>query len=385
MKKFLKILIPCLALCLLACVLFLSADTVPGWEDLGFLPASYERRIQREILRAAEAFDGADNDAIEDRLAEMGFAVLDTDAVYPACLRNSEGLYTFWGSVSAGEDAACSVIRVSEDGGFQHMFFFREKGEDLYFASDIGWDENREPYARECSVLPIYEMELVDWGIFYYRLYPANDPHYVDYNQIRLTPVNTEGYDLNRKYILPVGYQMVNIFLQDWTEGDWKNLSFNDLFEYFYLLEQGEIVDLNQFSYRFDPTRAMIPAELFEAAICPYFHISLEDFRKLCQYEDETSTYPWRPIFGDDITTWKYPMCEPEVTAWAENADGTLTMTVQVYSPELKTDRLFIHELTVRPLEEGRFQYVSNKVTYVSDQGLPPNMARFALDQNSGT
>lgn len=45
------------------------------------------------------------------------------------------------------------------------------------------------------------------------------------------------------------------------------------------------------------------------------------------------------------------------------NTDGTITLTVQALSTDLKTDCLFAHEVTVRPLENGRFQYVGNKVT----------------------
>lgn len=40
-------------------------------------------------------------------------------------------------------------------------------------------------------------------------------------------------------------------------------------------------------------------------------------------------------------------------------------------STDLKTDCLFAHEVTVRPLENGRFQYVGNKVTYQTEYGLP--------------
>lgn len=39
-------------------------------------------------------------------------------------------------------------------------------------------------------------------------------------------------------------------------------------------------------------------------------------------------------------------------------------------STDLKTDCLFAHEVTVRPLENGRFQYVGNKVTYQTEYGF---------------
>lgn len=48
-----------------------------------------------------------------------------------------------------------------------------------------------------------------------------------------------------------------------------------------------------------------------------------------------------------------------------------LKMKTAMLSTDLKTDCLFAHEVTVRPLENGRFQYVGNKVTYQTEYGLP--------------
>ena len=382
MKKWCRILLFPAVLCLLGTLLILSRNSLPGWEPPEELPASLRRRVQNEILQAAQvlAESSPEVDAMEEALIQAGFATLDTDEVYPKYLANSDGLYAFWDAVSAGKDASQSVLRVSGDTGFHHLLFLRNGEEDLFFLTEVDLSHEGEPSVRECTVLPIYDMELADWDIFYYRVYPAGDPHYIDYSQLRLKPADREAYDLNRKYILPIGYQMVNLFLTNWQEQDWGSLSFNDLLESLYTVRTGNALDWEPYLTQSSPTRAMIPADVFESAVLPYFQISLEEFRELSQYDPETGTYPWRPIHGNDLTTWKYPMCEPEVTDWTENSDGTLTLTVQVYSPELKTDRLFIHALTLRPLADGGFQYVSNRVTYVSGRGLPPSMARFSLD-----
>lgn len=54
-----------------------------------------------------------------------------------------------------------------------------------------------------------------------------------------------------------------------------------------------------------------------------------------------------------------------------ENSDGTLTLQVDVGSPEVKTNRLFSHKVVLRPMENGGAQYLSNRVTYVGQWGLP--------------
>lgn len=375
MRRYWKIcIVPAVFLLVLAML-----NRNPGWDAPEGLSAARQRSIQRVIAQAAEVLDeapGADTDAREELLIAAGYPTLDTDAIYPEYLANPDDLTDFW----EGRTDSFGMFRLLEDGEARYVCFLREKEGSLFFTAHLARDELGDLIVREAAIQPVYEMELADWGIFYYRLYRAGDPHYIDYAQIRLQPPNREAYDLSRKYILPVGYQMVNLFLCDWQEGSWGALSFHDLLEALYQRETGEELEWEGFPNKGSPARRRIPGALFEEAILPYFQISREEFRDLCLYDPEEDTYPWRPIHGDDLTGWKYPMCEPEVVSWQENSDGTLTLEVQVYSPELKTDRLFCHVLTVRPLQGDAFQYASNRVTYVSERGLPPAMARFALD-----
>lgn len=380
MRKSFKILTP-MILFILGFLLW--SNRLPDWNAAEELPWKYRFQIQQEIHQAEALLEGAsapDIDTMETLLMEAGYSVLDTDAIYPTYLANPDTLTDFWINASAGQNASCSFFHITEESYLRHLFFLHENNETRFFTADIILDESQRLSVLESEALPVYDMELTNWGIFYYRLYPAGDPHYIDYSQIRLHSVDQNLYDLNRKYILPVGYQMVNLFLCDWQEGNWGDLSFQDTLESLYCLNTG--ASLNWEAYPRDNyrSRVRIPAEVFEGAILPYFQISLEEFRHICQYDQTSGTYPWRAVHGDDLTAWKYPMCEPEILSVAENSNGTITLEVQVCSPDLKTNRLFCHTLTVRPLEGDAFQYVANKVTYVSDRGLPPNMPRFELN-----
>lgn len=371
----------------LTALLLFHQTTLPGWDVPEELTLSQRRRIAGELTQAAKlcreaapssGLSQSDIDALESCLLTEGFSVIDSDALYPEHLGNPESLYAFWAAVTSDTPTAQTVLRVNDDGSLSHLFFHHGK-EDIFVLTVADW-ANGSLSVRECNVLPLYDMELTDWGIFYYRVYPADDPHYIDYAQLRLTPVDRKLYDLTRTYILPVGYQLVNLFLCDWQEGDWGSLSFNDLLDGFYLAQTGGFLPWEQYPFYASPARAMIPAQLFEDTLLPYFDIPLETFRTLCRYDAEMDSYPFRPIYGNDLTVWHYPMCEPLVTSSTENPDGTLTLNVQVYSPELKTDNLFSHTVTVRPNPDGTFQYVSNQLTYVSPRGLPPAMPRFDLD-----
>ena len=114
-----------------------------------------------------------------------------------------------------------------------------------------------------------------------------------------------------------------------------------------------------------------IPAAEFEKVVLPYFDIDLNTFRELAHYDEEGDYYPWRQIETNDYVFLYYYVIESEVTAYQVNEDGTITLTVEMLSTDLKTDCLFAHEVTVRPLEDGGFQFVSNKVIYQTEYGLP--------------
>lgn len=371
-----------LFLLLAVLVPFFLPDTLPGWEVPSELPGKYQRKIQAELLEAVKLLNTVPEEqtAQEDALIQAGYSVLRSNHPYPSFLENAEPLTAFCNAMHTRQESDFSFFRILEDGGLRHLFFLHQNGDTLFFTTDAVLDGSHLQIT-DSSILPVYDMELSDWGIFYYQVYPANDPHYVDYAQIRLQPPDETLYDLARTYILPVGYQMVNLFLCDWQEGNWSSLSFPDLLEFLSDHNAGMERSWEQYAqYPRHGRCVLIPDTYFEAAILPYFTISREDLRVRCHYAEDARAYLWRPVRGDDLVTWAYPMCEPEVIACIRNPDGTLTLDVQVYSPEVKTDRLFCHRLTVRPLEDGRFQYVSNTVTDIGQWGLPYSQSRFELD-----
>lgn len=378
MNKIPKLMIPLFLLLII--LLFVSRPALPGWEAPAELPRNARAEFQKEITDALSLLDplAADEDALENRLIDAGLAVLDTDMVYPTYLANHAGLLAFCDSAQKNQNSSFSFFSIPNHETLRYLYFLHYNGETSFFTTDI---HIADGIVTESAYYPVHEMELSDWDIFYYRLFPAGDPHYIDYSQIRLNPADKILYDACRKYILPVGYQMVNLFLVDWSEKNWGTLSFHDTLEFLYARNTGETLLWEDYPRDRYPSRVRMPAEIFETHILPYFHITQEELRSHCGYDTKTRSYPYRAIRGDDLTTWKKAMCEPEVMEIIPNSNGTLTLRIQVYSPELKTDRLFCHDLTVRPLDGDDFQYVGNKVTYVSSFGLPPTISRFELDK----
>ena len=119
---------------------------------------------------------------------------------------------------------------------------------------------------------------------------------------------------------------------------------------------------------------SLIPAEIFEKTILPYYDIPLDEFRASALYQRESDAYPWQTLNGSNIIYC--PTLTPEVVARRENEDGTFTIVVDVLCFDYKCFPMFTHEITIRPDGDGGFHYVANRVTYVSEQGVPATTPR---------
>ena len=312
-------------------------------------------------------------DSMENLLYDAGYDVVDTNEPYPEYLTTSERFYVFWDSVQQNRDAEQEVITILKSGGLSYRLFTYDESGAIVYSMTYYPDEMKEPY-YECH--EIKDWALTEKGNFYYRIYPANDKHYPDFCLIRLAAPNTELFDLAFRYIYPVGYIATNIFLIDWQEGNWGNLSFNDQFEYLYYAHHGKQFLADHYTVLEDKSSYAIPANEFEEIVLPYYNIDIETFQSLAQYHAEGDYYPWRPLNTNDFVKIWYYNIEPEVTAYVMNPDGTMTLTVQMLSTDLKMDCLFAHEVTVRPLKNGNFQYVGNRITYQTEYGLPYSVPR---------
>lgn len=307
-------------------------------------------------------------DTIENILLDAGLDVIDTNGEYPSYLKTAENFYAFWEKLQQREQATQEVISISDSGALSYRLFSNQDGILKVYSMSYCIGDTDSYYA----VYEVLDCALTDKGNFFYRVLPAGDKHYADYTLIRLTAPDLSLYDLTLKYLRPGNYIGANIFLADWEEGGWGNLSFNDLWETLYYDYTGNVFTAEEYTYYPEQDYYLIPAGEFENVLLSYFDIDIETFRTLAHYDEESGSYPWCPIETNDFVFLYYYTIEPEVTACKENGDGTLTLTVEAICTDLKLDCIFAHELTVRPLDGGTFQYVGNRVTHQSDEyGLP--------------
>ncbi len=380
-----------IAACLIALCLLLCACGAPG--------AGQERDIQkrcrqivslyRDLYDSAQKEPAADRweeqtlsqqsiDAIEARLLERGLDVIDSSADCPGCFVNAEHFRQFWDSVQRDEEASQEVIAIRDSGALSYRLLTHQDGTTYVYSLVYSLAGDEDP---DYEMHQVYGAELTEQGNFYYRINPEDDCHYANYTLIRLQKPDQELWELYSKYILAGGYTATNIFLTDWTEDDFSPLCFNDLWEYVYRYRTGTQFWPDGCAYDKSRNCYLIPAAEFESAVLPFFKLDAQTLRQLADYDTQTDSYPWRQVESNDYAFYlSYYTIEPEVTACRTNADGTLALTVEARSTDLGIDCLFSHEVTVRPMEDGGFQFVGNRVLSQTEKGLPYCEPRLTWD-----
>ncbi len=314
-----------------------------------------------------------DIDAMEAALSGAGYCVGNSDAEYPEYLENAETLIRFWDDVLKGQDASAAVWGISSGGTVYCRVFQFAGGKGYCIHASGRWDD-----AALLRLAYLEKKEILYWdmtpsGFLYQDI--RLDRHWTAANLLRLQPVDRDLYEWTEQYIAPIGYHNVNLFLLDWDSGGFGNVCFNDLLSPMYRMEHGDYLYARDYPYSDKPFfHSIIPADLFESVIYRHFSISLDEFRKRALYDAGTNAYPWQDLNGGNILY--YPELIPEVTKATENADGTVTLLVNVICPDQHTDHLFEHEVTMSTESDGSFQYLSNRIVYRSGHELPSPQAR---------
>lgn len=256
-----------------------------------------------------------------------------------------------------GEKLAQTILCVLNNGGFVRYDFEAENGELSVNLSTLVWKEGAAPEV-------IYSQEYTAWTwsysekgyLFFEEYHPSGYDGASGHMAFRVKPLDEKLRELTRTYLEPIGYGLSNLFLVEWDEKDYGNLEFCDIYEGLYKLYYGKAAE-----YDFtDETSYELPADEFEGVMTAYFNIDIQTLRQKTVYHKESDSYEYIPR-GLYTTGLPY-VPVPEAVSCRENADGTITLTADAVWAEENTDKALTHEVTVRPLSAGGFQYVSNHV-----------------------
>lgn len=305
---------------------------------------------------------------IVKRFGENGYAAVDSKNQID--MTEAEQVIQFCEKAAAKEEAELTIIQVAYYGGFIIFDFHTKDGKvdvvrtnydykngklenvftGSYQAKD--WKYTKDGYLMFSGTYYSEEMQV---------LTSSNANEHIAF---RILPLDEKCRELNRQYLLHVSYERNNMFLLDWNEEDFGQLNFYDLFDIFYPKVYGEPVPYTPDDNLGVGAVYQISKEEFENVIMTYFNIDSDTLRSKTTYDPRKEIYEYKPRGFYEI---EGPYPYPEVTGYRENSDGTITLMVHVVFPDRGVSSVYTHETVIRPLENGKVQYVSNRVISTED------------------
>lgn len=288
-------------------------------------------------------------------LGKEGYVATDIDNQID--MVNPTLVEAFCKVADSGETGEITIFLIKDSGGFVRYDLYTEGGNVEVEVSSLLWEDYHVKtgyYEKFMS----YTWSYSEKGYLFFEQYhmPGFDGP-PGQTAIRVKPLDGTCRELNRKYVMPIGYERNKLLITDWSEEDFGTLDFYDFYDIFYLLEYGAYVP---YEADYKGTSYEIPKEEFEEVIRTYFKIDSSVLEEKSVYHSDTQTYRYRPrgMYDAEFPYGPYP----EVVAYDEQGDGTIKLTVDAVWERKNLDRAFTSELVVRPLEDGSFQYVSNHV-----------------------
>ena len=302
--------------------------------------------------------------SIVNRLGENGYPAVDSRN--QVNMTEAEQVLEFCEKVDAQEEAEITILEVSYLGGFVKYDLHTKDGNvDVvrsYYKYENG-DIQREVTGSYQAEYWNYTEEgyLMFSGVWFSEeLYVLTLSGVEEHTALRVQPLDETYRELSRKYLLPISFEQNNMFIVDWSEEDFGDLNFYDMYDILYPKVNGQYV-----RYVADDNLSVsavyrIPKEEFESVIMKYFNIDSETLQSKTVYYSEDSTYEYKPRGFEEVEYPEYPYSE--VVDFTENSDGTITLTANVVFPYAGDSKVYAHEVVVRPLEDGGVQYVSNQI-----------------------
>ena len=321
--------------------------------------ALYEKAEEENKLADLETIR-----SIVNRLGENGYPAVDSRN--QVNMTEAEQVLEFCEKVDAQEEAEITILEVSYLGGFVKYDLHTKDGNvDVvrsYYKYENG-NMKREVTGNYQAEYWNYTEEgyLMFSGVWFSEeLYVLTLSGAEEHTALRVLPLDETYRELSRKYLRPIGFEQNNMFIVDWSEEDFGDLNFYDMYDILYPKVNGQYVPYVADDNLSVSAVYQIPKEEFESVIMKYFNIDSEMLQSKTIYDSENSTYEYKPRGFEEVEYPEYPYSE--VVGFTENNDGTITLIANVVFPYAGDSKVYAHEVVVRPLEDGEVQYVSNRI-----------------------
>lgn len=302
---------------------------------------------------------------IMEKIGENGYSVVDQNNEIN--MVHSDQVENFCMQVQDKKDGHILLVVVTDNGGLR--CYELETSEGIVEVSPfiLTWTGN-DPKVECLKKYEAYNWQYTENGYLIFEEYhPPGYDGTSGHIAIRIKPIDDKCREYNRKYIEPIGYSYNNMFITDWSEENYKNLDLYDLFEIIYPIINGKPLQLGSET---EGITYAIPKEEFENALTYFLKIDSPTLQQYTVYNQDNKSYRFRERGLYDCCMPQFP--KPEVMDYKENEDGTITLTVNAVWEWNDNDHAFSHEVVIRPLSDGGWQYVSNHVI-AWDQDVKPS------------
>lgn len=293
-------------------------------------------------------------------LGKEGYTAVDIENQID--MANYEKAEKFCGEALEGKKTELTIFLVMDGGGFIRYDLRADNGKMGVLTSSAILENGmvRTDYLESFTVS---SWKYTEKGyLFFEQQHMEGFDGAPGQTAVRIKPLDSKLRRLNRKYVMPAGYRGNMLLLADWDEKNYSALDFYDLYEVMYVMKYGGDVP---YADEYTRSEYEIPKKEFEEVIQTYLDADSSMIKNQAVYHAKSKTYRYRPRGLYDSPEPYEPY--PEVTGCKKQKDGSLKLTVEAVWARKNTDSAAVSELVIRPLENGRFQYVSNHMVSVSD------------------
>ena len=342
--------------------------------DIQAIPEESQENAEEIINICIDLYKkAADENKIADLETIRGIVNCLGENGYPAVdsrnqvnMTEAEQVLEFCEKVDAQEEAEITILEVSYLGGYVKYDLHTKDGNvDVvrsYYKYENG-DIQREVTGSYQAEYWNYTEEgyLMFSGVWFSEeLYVLTLSGAEEHTALRVQPLDETYRELSRKYLRPISFEQNNMFIVNWSEDDFGDLNFYDIYDILYPKVNGQYVPYVADDNLSVSAVYQIPKEEFESVIMKYFNIDSETLQSKTIYDSENLTYEYKPRGFEEVEYPEYPYSE--VVDFTENSDRTITLTANVVFPYAGDSKVYAHEVVVRPLEDGGVQYVSNRI-----------------------
>lgn len=218
--------------------------------------------------------------SIVNRFGENGYPAVDSRNQID--MTEAEQVEWFCEMVDTQEEAEITIIEVSYLGGFVKYDLETKDGNVDVVRSYYKYENGNMKRAVTGSYQAEYWNYTEDGYLMFSGVWFSEELYVLtlsgaeEHTALRVQPLDETYRELSRKYLLPIGFEQNNMFIVDWSEDDFGDLNFYDMYDLLYQKINGTYTP-----YVADDNLGVgavyrIPKDDFESVIMAYFNIDSE-------------------------------------------------------------------------------------------------------------